>query len=179
VARDAEACTATTTNRPRLTAAEVNELYREHSEELRCFLLGVLSNLDAANEVLQVTFVKTAEQGHTAQTESIKGWLFRVAFNEAMTQKRRQSVWMRAAQKLAEVPPRYADAPDELISLGEQRAEVRLAVAGLSLEHRQIIQARIYEDKTLAAIATELKLPLGTVYARLQQALRALRERLA
>ncbi len=163
----------------RLDAAAVAGLYREYAEELRCFLLGVLCNLDLANEVLQNTFTKTVEQGHTAAAETIKSWLFRVAFNEAMTLRRRQAVRTRAAKKLAEEPVPVGDAPEELLSQRETVAEVRAAVKHLSKEQQKIIQLRMYEDKTFAAIATELKVPLGTVYARMQQALKALKQKLS
>src|SRR5438105_2950495 len=85
VVREADAPGEPKTQSPRLEADAVAALYREYAEELRCFLLGVLCSLELANEVLQITFAKTVEQGHTAQAESVKGWLFRVAYNEAMT----------------------------------------------------------------------------------------------
>ena len=163
----------------RLDADAVAALYRDHAEDLRCFLLGVLGNLDLANEVLQNTFAKTVEQGHTAAAETIKSWLYRVAFNEAMTLRRRQGVRTRAAKKLSEGPIPVGDPPEELFSRGETVAEVRAAVKHLPQEQQKIIQLRMYEEKTFAAIATELKLPLGTVYARMQQALKTLKQKLS
>ena len=177
--RDVDAPGEAQTHSPRLEADAVASLYREYAEELRCFLLGVLCNLDLANEVLQITFANTVELGHTARDESVKGWLFRVAYNEAMTLRRRQQVRTKAAIKLAEVPPKFEAAADELLTRSETVTEVRAAVERLPQELQRIVRLRMYEEKTFAAIASELKLPLGTVYARMQQALKALKERLS
>ncbi len=165
-------------NVERMDAATVANLYRLHADELRCFLLGVLSDLDLANEVLQATFAKTVDQGHTAREESLKGWLFRVAFNEALTYRRRQTVRNKAVQKLGEAGEREMPSPADLVLRGEAIEGVRAALKHLSDEHQQLIRLRIYEEKTYATMATELGLPLGTIYGRMQLALKLLREHL-
>jgi len=162
----------------RMDPQTVAELYRQHADELRCFLLGVLSDLDLANEVLQATFAKTVDQGHTAREESLKGWLFRVAFNEALTYRRRQSVRNRAVQKLGEAGEREMPSPSDLALRGEAIESVRAALKHLSDDQQQLIKMRIYDEKTYATMATELGLPLGTIYGRMQLALKALKERL-
>jgi len=166
------------TSRPdtvRLDAAVVTELYVKYAEELRAFLLGVLCNLDLANEVLQVTFLKVVEVGHTAREESIKGWLFRVAFNEAMTSRRRAMVRTKAAVALREQGEPQNPPPEEAVFLGEQTARVQTALAELTPDLRKIVKLRMFEDKTFATIAAELNVPLGTVYARLQLAFKKLK----
>ncbi len=162
----------------RIDAVTVALLYEEHAEELRCFLLGVLGNLELANEVLQITFAKAVELGHTAHEETIKGWLFRVAYNEALTYRRRQMVRDRAARTLGQHPPQLAESPEDLATRLETIQQVRHALGNLNEHQRQIIRMRIYDEKTYAAIATELDIPLATVYARMQSALRRLRETL-
>src|SRR5688500_13066388 len=85
----------------RLEPAVGARLYVEHAEELRRFLQGVLRNADLVADALQMTFVRAIEVGHQAQAESLKGWLFRVAYNEAMLVRRRQGVHDRATKRLA------------------------------------------------------------------------------
>ena len=80
----------TTADDSKLDPAVVAALYMEHAEELRAFLIGVLRSSDLAGEVLQTTFVRAIEVGHTSRQETRKGWLFRVAFNEAMALRRRR-----------------------------------------------------------------------------------------
>ncbi|MDB4614770.1 hypothetical protein OAH18_03665, partial [bacterium] len=78
----------------------VERLYDQYSTELNAFLLGVLRDGDLVAEAFQATFVKAIESGHTAKTETIKGWLFKVAFNEAMTIRRKQTIHRKAISKL-------------------------------------------------------------------------------
>lgn len=167
----------------RLDRLTVEHLYAEYAQELRSFLLGVLCNLDLATEVLQITFVKAVEMGHTAREESIKGWLFRVAFNEAMTLRRRAQVRTKYAESLRD---KYAGshrdtgepespAPEVAVLLNESTERVQVAMRALPEDMRRIVTMRIYDDKTFATIAEELNLPLGTVYARLQTAFKKLK----
>ena len=162
----------------RLDPALVAGLYVKHAEELRCFVLGVLRNPDLTNEVLQNTFAKAVEVGHTAHEETVKGWLFRVAFNEAMALKRRQGVRDKAVRRLAETERNGCETPDEQVCRWETVAAVRAALETLPPEQCQVVRMRIYEQKKFATIAEELGLPLGTVLTRMQSALKKLRLRL-
>src|SRR5947209_8498522 len=69
--------------------ARVVACYEEHGGELARFVLGVVRDADLAGDVMQATLSKALELGHTARSETLKGWLFRVAFHEAMAVRRR------------------------------------------------------------------------------------------
>jgi RNA polymerase sigma factor (sigma-70 family) len=161
---------------PRIDPKVVSALYVEHGEELRAFLAGVLRNADLAAEALQSTFSKAVEVGHTAREESLKGWLFRVAYHEAMLLKRRQGVHSRSLVKLASIGEEAPKSPEEVLFQEESADRVRRALERLPKEHRVIVHKKIYEEKTFAMIAAELKLPLGTVLTRMRAALKNLRE---
>src|SRR5580658_5361744 len=85
----------------RIDPAIVAGLFVEHADELRRFLQGVLRNHDQASDVLQVTFAKAIELGHTAREETLKGWLFRVAFHEAALLRRRGQVHEHSLRQMA------------------------------------------------------------------------------
>jgi len=55
---------------------------------------------------------------------------------------------------------------------------VRDALQSLPEEQRRIVKMRIYEEKTFAAIAAELDLPLGTVLGRMRSARQRLAQKL-
>jgi RNA polymerase sigma-70 factor (ECF subfamily) len=160
----------------RIDAALVAELYDRYAEEIGSFLKGVLRNSDLAAEALQNTFTKAVESGHTAREESIKGWLFRVAFNEALLLRRRGQVHERSLRQMARNSPAGAasERPDERLSRDETLAEVRRALAELPPEQRQVVQMRIYEEKSFAEIADEVSAPLGTVLTRMRLAMKKL-----
>ena len=162
--------------------------FAEFARELRAFLLGVLRNGDLAGEALQATLVKAIEQGHTARPETRQGWLFRVALNEALVLKRRAKVQERSLRELAQSDVRRHESatgsatrnesPEEFVLRTEVIEQVRLALNDLPAEQRHVVRMRIYENKTFAVIASELKVPLGTALTRMRLAMEKLRERL-
>lgn len=161
-----------------LDPSRIAELYSDYSGELRVFLTGLLRNADQAGEVLQATFVKAAEMGHTAQADTIKGWLFRVAYHEAMQMRRRQEVDQRVTRKVAWDGTRSVEAADQKLLQSEASARVREQLETLPPDQRVIVRMRIYEEKTFAEIAVEIGIPLGTVVSRMRAALQKLSQEL-
>ena len=161
-----------------LTPAAVEELYAQHGAELRAFLTGVLRNADWAAEALQSTFVKAAEAGHKAQQETIKGWLFRVAYNEAMLLRRKQEVDQRATRKVGWQASPASEPVDTALLREEVIERVRRGLETLPPDQRLVVRLKIYEEKTFAEIAQELGIPLGTVVTRMRTALQKLNREL-
>ncbi|HET6881366.1 MAG TPA: RNA polymerase sigma factor [Pirellulales bacterium] len=163
----------------KIAPERIAALHAECGDELHRLAVGVLHDAHLANDVVQATFVKALEQGHTAE-ESLRGWLFRVALNEALALRRRQGVQSRAYDKLAwwGRGPVDSERPEEISSRREEVERAKTALEGLPAEQRQVVYLRLYEQKTFAVIAKELNVPLGTVLWRMQAALKRLRERL-
>jgi len=158
----------------RIDPAVVATLYLDYADDLRAFLIGVLRDREAAAEALQSTFTKAMEAGHTARRDTLKGWLFRVAYNEAMALKRRQKIHDKSIQKLAWHRTGNQEQPDDNVSRGETINRIRKALDLLSEDQQAVVRMRIYEEMTFAAIAETLGLPLGTVLTRMRLALRKL-----
>ena len=163
-----------------LDSSIVAALYVEHGEELRRFLLGILKDAQLASDVLQATFVKMVERGHQTREASRKAWLFRVAYHEAMAYRRREGVGSKVLRRIAADVPAWhgAGGSDEPLLRLESVHAVRDALKDLPAEQRQIVRMRIYEEKTFATIAKELKIPLGTALGRMRAALIKLRAKL-
>ena len=155
----------------RIDPATVEALYATHAVELRAFLIGVLRDADLAREVIQGTFAKLVELGHTAREETLKGWLFRVAYHEALVLRRRQAVHQKTLARLGALFREVRAEPGQRLTDAEIAAEVRQALDRLSSEQQVVVRMRIYEDKKFAMIATQLGLPLGTVLTRMRAAL--------
>jgi RNA polymerase sigma factor (sigma-70 family) len=158
--------------------ALVAELYEKYGNELRRFVLGVVRDPERAGDVVQAAFVRAAELGHTARPETIKGWLFQVAFREALTVRRRVEARDRAVRRLAALGFRPGERPEETLIRNETIAAVRRALQELPAEQNRVVWARMYEDKTFAQIAEESGLPLGTVLTRMRLGLEKLRRNL-
>jgi RNA polymerase sigma-70 factor (ECF subfamily) len=158
-----------------LDPAAVAAMYVEHAAELRRFVLGVVRDPDLAGDVLQATFARAIEQGGAARAETRKGWLFRVALHEALAARRRRGVREKAQRELAALWTPTGERPEASLIRGETVEAVRKALDTLPPEQRQVVRARIDEDKTFAQIASELHVPLGTVLTRMRLALAKLR----
>lgn len=161
--------------------AVVAVLYLEHADELRRFLVGVLRDPHAAADAMQSAFAKLVEQGHSVKAESRKSWLFSVAYREALVLKRRLGVERGAIEKLASGKPTgrsSGEAPDAPLIKWETVERVRRALEKLPAEQREVVNLKISEQMTFAAMAAQLNLPLGTVLTRMQLALAKLRRAL-
>jgi len=161
-----------------LDSSVVAGLYVEHGEELRRFLLGILKDAQLTSDVLQATFVKMVERGHETKEASRKAWLFRVAYHEAMAIRRREGVGSKVLRRVAWHTSAAAGSADEPLLRLESVQSVREALKDLPPEQRQVVRMRIYEEKTFATIAKELKIPLGTALGRMRAAMIKLRTKL-
>ena len=153
-------------------------LYACHAAELRAYLTGLLRDPELAADVLQATFLRAVELGHTASRESARAWLFRVAHNEAIDRRRRQVAegnWLKKSIWWKRKPPAV---PEELVGQEETIARVRQAIERLPPEQQTVVRQRIYEGLTFAEIASKSGLPLGTVLTRMRIATKRLADAL-
>jgi RNA polymerase sigma-70 factor (ECF subfamily) len=162
----------------KLEPSIVAALYLEHGEELRRFLVGLVRDPALASDVLQTTFARLVERGHETRQETRKAWLFRVAYHEAMAIRRRESVGDRVVRQVARQSNGDTSTADDRLVRFETVEIVQDELASLRPEERQVVRMRIYEEKTFAAIANELKIPLGTALGRMRTALLKLRAKL-
>ena len=161
---------------PGLDATYLAQLYVEYGPELRRFILGVVRDPEVASDVLQATFAKAIELGHTAREETVRGWLFRVALNEALATRRRRATREGANRKLAWWGAgQGGERPEESLIRGETVEAVRRTLSKLPEAEREVVRARVYEGKTFARIAEDQGVPLGTVLTRMRRALEKLR----
>lgn len=162
----------------RLTPDAVRTLYDVHGRDLLTFLAGVLRSPDAAQDVCQATFQRLMEAGHEARVETIRGWLFKVAFHEAMAHRRKQT---RTDQLQRNYGAAIGDQQGLDLSLeslvqAEDIAKLKQALQSLPPEQQVVVYQRIHEDKTFAVIADEMNLPLGTVLTRMRLAMQKLQK---
>lgn len=168
-----------------LSPEAVIDLHDQHSKALSNFLLGVLKNHAAAADALQATFAKLLEKGHLVQQQdSMKSWLFKVAFNEALIAKRKAAVRHRHTESIAWKLDLSAGADkgnDHRLSQSvhhairqEQIEQVQEALQQLPDALQDVVRKRIFEGLKFREIAEQSDTPIGTVLARMQSALKKL-----
>jgi RNA polymerase sigma-70 factor (ECF subfamily) len=169
-----------------LDQAKIQSAYEDHSVALKRFLLGMLGDEATANDALHTTFIRLLEKGHSVQQmDSLKSWLFRVAYNEAMLVKRRLSIGRKHAEKIAWKKQLLGGADkgtDQRLSQSvhyaiqqEDIVQVQEALERLPEAQEIVVRMRIYEGLKFREIADELDVPLGTVLARMQAGLKKLK----
>ena len=159
------------------TSEQLEQLYRQEAQRLHYFVLGVLRDPQAAADVVQVAFARLMEQ-RALRPEARKSWLYRVAYREALDLLRRRNRQGRMHLRKAMTPG--PDAPEVETPLVRQELvqQVQAALEKLPEPQRRVVQMRIYQGKTFAAIARELNEPLGTVLGRMHAAVKKLRRSL-
>ena len=70
--------------------------------DLKVFLLGVLKNRDLAEDAFQKMVIRAIESAQTARPATLRGWLFRIALNEARQYLRQQKRDTRHRERFAE-----------------------------------------------------------------------------
>jgi len=156
-------------------------LYDRYAGFVLTVALRILGDRELAQEVLQDTFWRCwngAEQYH-ADRGRVGAWLVGIARNRAIDVLRGRQHQERLRERDANLAAEGMAAAD-LLSTDETemlilRQVVGEALAGLSLQQRQVVELAYYGGVTPAEIARRLGEPLGTVKTRTRAALDRLR----
>lgn len=154
-----------------------------YQDRLYNSLLRVVGSSEDARDLVQDAFVQAFLKLETFRGSSaFYTWLYRIAFNLAMSHARKQ----RKLTSLDGVkaccgsePVDGQPAPEAAALRREQIDLVHAALAELSVEYRQILVLREMEGCRYDEIAKILELPVGTVRSRLFRARLQLRDQLA
>jgi RNA polymerase sigma-70 factor, ECF subfamily len=158
------------------TGESLRMLYRAYAGELLGFALNALSDRETAEEIVQETFTRAWR--HADRYDPVRGsvrtWLYQIARNAIIDQRRRASARPAIARggdedQLEDI----AGGPSiDQAMLGWQ---VAAALDRLSPEHRQVIRLAHMRGMSVREIAEACGLPEGTVKSRTWYALRSLR----
>lgn len=151
----------------------------QNQADIKSFLRGILRREELVEEVFQRTVLKAIQAVDSVALKNVRGWLFRIALNEArqvLRQSRRQAVWGGEVQEAGVIYGRK-DRPAEQGLLNVEAADtVRNVIRDLSPESREVLVKRLFEEKSFAEIAAELNAPMGSVLTWMRRGLMKLRE---
>lgn len=139
--------------------------YRENAPRLQAFLGQLLSTPQAAEDVVQETFLQLLKRPNGFRPDtSLRAYLFGIA-------KRRAAEWWRQQDPTGEANGEGTDRPK-----AETCSLVGDAFAKLDADQRSLLWLREVEGQSYADLAGILGIPVGTVRSRLAAARRELRQ---
>jgi RNA polymerase sigma-70 factor (ECF subfamily) len=156
-------------------ACALEALFERYESPVFQFLMGILRDHHRAEDALQETFIKALRDSGAVAPEHFRGWLFTVAYREALLEKRRRKLRPRSADEPAVAFPDPNPSGEDLAEQRDQARRLRELVGQLPTQQRAVIEARIYEGKRYREIAADLGCPLNTALARMHEGLKRLR----
>jgi RNA polymerase sigma-70 factor (ECF subfamily) len=153
----------------------LDALLARHEAPLFQFLVGMLRDHHLAEDVLQETFVRALERLDGVDGEHLRGWLFTVAYHQALLARRRQKARPAAALGASPEPTEPSPGPPELAALRDDIVLIRRLLERLPAAQQEVIRQRVYEGKRFREIAAALGCPLNTALARMHEGLKRLR----
>jgi RNA polymerase sigma-70 factor (ECF subfamily) len=153
----------------------LDSIFARYEVSLFQFLIGVLRDHHQAEDVLQDTFVRALERLEGVDPNHLKGWLFTVAYHQAMLSKRRQKHRLLYSEDPAAAVSDSLPGPSLVAEQREDAQRLRDLLEQLPPGQREVIRQRVYEGKRFREIAATLGCPLNTALARMHEGLKRLR----
>lgn len=155
------------------------DLYQRYAGRLYGLGVRLLGDEGSAEELVQETFVRLWRGAgrYDPAKASVRTYVFTIARRAAVDFRRRPAsrpiagAYEQDATLEAEVDEPAGESYDRLLL----SLDVRDALRGLSLKHREVLELHFDEDLTQTQMAERLGVPLGTVKTRAYYALKALR----
>jgi RNA polymerase sigma-70 factor, ECF subfamily len=162
------------------------ELVARHSRRVYRTLVGIIGNVEQAQDAMQDTFLKAFEHiGDFRGRSKFSTWLISIASNTALQllRERKHLECLDDAGEEAEFRPRQVRAwdadPEQLYSQAERRRLVESGLMKLPSKYRVVLVLRDLEQLSAEEAATALGLRIPAIKARLFRARMMLREALS
>ena len=159
-----------------LDRAAFERLFAHYAPRLKSYFLRLGASASQADDLAQETMLLVWRKAalFDPAKAGASTWVFTLARNLRIDLLRRERPEAAAVQEDLDAPPVSPD-PEQAVGAAEAEARVRQALEALPQEQRHAIMLAYFEDKSHSAIERELRIPLGTVKARLRLALVRLR----
>lgn len=159
-------------------------LVKRHQQRLFHGMVKLLGSTEEARDAVQEAFVLAYQKLETFQgNAAFFTWLFRIAFNAAMSEKRRMRRQVVSLDESSENSNDPADLrsgadPQTPIETRETQELVQSALQSLPEEFRVVLVLKEFEGYCYEEIASLVGIPIGTVRSRIHRARHELREKL-
>ena len=155
------------------------ELFRHFAPRVKSYMLRLGSDQNRAEDIAQDVFAQVwrkAVQFDPAKAAA-STWIFTIARNLRIDTFRKENRPELDPNDPALVPDPPVRA-DVVVEQTQSAQRIRLALAELPDEQKQVVHMSFFEDKTHAEISAALEIPLGTVKSRIRLAFGRIRTEL-
>ena len=159
-----------------------DQLVVRHQSAVYRAALAALRNPEDAEEVAQDAFVRAWSNLRRFRGDSsFKTWLLTIAWNQAMSRRRRLASWFRGAASLDDVaePADGGQRQDVAVHDAQLHRHARQAIQSLTPKLRDALLLSQSGDYGYDEIGAMLGIAVGTVKWRISEARRKVREQLA
>lgn len=166
-------------------ASGLDALYALYHRPLLSFLLSIVQDSGAAEEILQDTFIRAFRSASRfdPQLGTPFSWLATIGKRQAIDWLRRQRCRPEIVGHQTEQPGGFADKSllDDTTRLHNhiEHTWLREAMGGLAPGQREVIELAFFEGFTHVEIAEALNRPLGTVKSDLRRGLLELKKQVS
>lgn len=150
-------------------------IFQRYEVPLYQFLFGILRDHHLAEDALQETLVRALEHLEGVDDHHLRGWLFTVAYHQAMLTKRRRKMHFCSMDEQGPEASAVGPDPLSLAEMQDDAVRLRQLLDQLPPHQREVIRQRVYEGKRFREIAAALGCPLNTALARMHEGLKRLR----
>lgn len=156
----------------------LHALYERAYRPVFTLAMRISGNAQSAEEITLDVFhdVWRRAARYDAANGSVLGWIMNQARSRAIDRLRFDQRQKRSgAQPDADRSSLDVREPQDIQMIREQSQSLHVALAVLTLDERQAIEAAFFSDLTYVEVAEQLKQPLGTIKTRIRAALQKLR----
>ena len=162
-------------------------LLKKHQSAIYHVIFKLVRNKEDALDLVQETFVKAFRSLSSYKKEyRLTTWLYKIAANCSIDYLRKKKIDTFSLDKPLETKEGsvYMEVPDwsynpesDLVST-EKRVTIEEAIESLPNKYKEVVIYRHKEDKSYREIAKILKVPVGTIKARIFRARELLKKKL-
>ena len=159
----------------------LHALYERVHRIVFTLVMRITANRETAEELTIDVFhdIWRRAARYDAANGTVLGWIMNQARSRAIDRLRFDSRKKRSDGGDIQLPAEVAADPRDMLELAEQGKALRAALAALTPDERQAIEATFFAGLTHAEAAARLNQPLGTVKTRIRSGLHKLRQALA
>jgi RNA polymerase sigma-70 factor, ECF subfamily len=145
----------------------MRSLYVRHNVRLYHFIARLITDAGRAEDLVSEVFIDVWRQADRFEGRSqVSTWMLSIARFKALSalHRRRDTQLDQTAMELIEDS---ADTPEEMILSWDRSAQLRICLAQMSRDHREIMDLVYYQEKSIEEVAEVIQIPKNTVKTRM------------